>query len=145
MVQVASRIAVGIILLVSSIFKILKFSWFIKSVENYRILPRPMVRVVSLIIVITELSVGWCVSAGIFLPASIYVALCLLFGFSFIILITLARGLLDIDCGCMFKNTKVGWKLLLRNLGLIGLAWLSVGPNYPLLRTIVDPLFLLFI
>lgn len=125
-IQLISRYSVGIILLVGSISKLANMEWFIGVLRRYNLAPRDSDVVMALAIAIAELALGLFLIAGEWLPWSVYIALFLFLIFTVAITINLIRGRF-IECGCggFWKRGTIGWQLVLRNLGLSGLALLS--------------------
>lgn len=140
--QTFARWAIGAILLVGSITKLLDFEWFAGVLAKYRLAPRAANKLVAFLIVSVELVAGIALLPSRWLPWSAYSASATFFLFTLAISINLARGNFDIPCGCngFWKKTKVGWHLIFRNVGLTGLA-LFCGESASLAITRVSILF----
>lgn len=109
-------------------------------VANYRILPRWLVRPVARGLPIVEIAVA----AGLLLPPTrplaAIAAAALLAVFALAIAVNVLRGRLDIDCGCFRSETRqgIGWRYVLRNLVLIGVALAMTAPGSGRSLTLMD-------
>jgi len=123
-----ARIVTGAVLAAAAASKVADFTWFKQSLENFELTPKRLAGKVAAIIVIAELLIGGMLVVGIAVPWSVYSALALFVIFSVAITVNFVRGRLDVKCGCFgfWKKSKIGWQLLLRNLGFTGLACLSL-------------------
>ncbi len=122
-------LAVGCILLFSSVSKLIEFSWFVEVLAAYRLTPPKWARGVASLIVASEMAVGAGLVSRFFAPWPAYAATVLLAALSVAVLVNLVRGRLDLACGCsgLWKGTTIGWQILLRNSGFMALALLSIG------------------
>lgn len=129
-IQFYSRLLVAIILCTGAVAKWVNFRWFAGVLTKYRLVPARYTAAIAFTIVLIESLIGTTLLAGWWLPWSTYGALGLFALFTAAICINLAKGRFDIECGCsgLWKKKKIGWDLVLRNLGLAGLAGLASGP-----------------
>lgn len=129
----SSGVVVGFVLLLSSLGKMFSLRWFARTVNSYRLLPVELVPYVALSVVFAELFLGLSLSTGLWRPWPAYGAVVLLCIFSWAIIVNVLRGRRDTECGCsgFWSRAKFGWRLVARNLGLIGLAVISTGIGWP--------------
>jgi uncharacterized membrane protein YphA (DoxX/SURF4 family) len=131
-IALVSRLILGALLLLASVSKLLSFSWFVKSLADYDLIPRKLAAPVGLAVAAAELTAGVLLVSGALLRFAGYLALGLFCCFGAAVSVSIARGKFDIKCGCfsLRKRAKIGWHLLFRNLGLAGLALFSVQPEH---------------
>lgn len=144
----ASRVIVGVFLLLAAVSKFVLFRWFVKTITDFKVVPVRYAVPTALIVLLAELVTGVFVLGGIQPRLASYSAIALFTCFTFAILINLVRRRFDLECGCLslWKKNRVGWQLLFRNLGLLGLAVLSnlsVEVRIHLLPAILFLIFLL--
>jgi hypothetical protein len=99
-------------------------------VYNYRLLPEFAVWPASYLLPMTELAVGLGLAYFPTRPYAALGAVLLLTVFNIAIAVNLLRGRREIDCGCFSSVLKqrLSGGLIVRNLGLAGLAaWLAWG------------------
>ena len=95
---------------------------FAGVVEQYDLLPLPLVRPFAYALPVVELAAA----LGLLLPVTrapaAAVLVLLLLGFAAAMAINLARGRSDIDCGCFIgvQKQRISWTLVVRNLVLAG-------------------------
>lgn len=144
-VQTASRIIVGTILVLGALTKWLNLGWFVGVLKKYELTPRLALKPVAIFIPFLELTVGIMLLLGRWSPWAVYSALSLFLIFTGAVSVNLARGKFDIECGCngLWKKARIGWHLILRNLGLTGFALLSSGDAIRPWERIYPWLFLL--
>ena len=87
---------------------------FAVAVENYRLLPLPLVNWVAVVLPSTEVVAGLFLLTGVWLRAAAVLVTALMAMFAIAIVSALARGL-NIECGCF--GTVGG-----RHIGLVNLA-----------------------
>lgn len=127
-IEIISRLLIGTIFTVGSLTKLLKLPWFLAVVGKYAVIPRWAVGFVGVGIPFVELLVGFCLLVGRLRPWSAYAAVALILIFTLGVVINLARGKIDTECGCnSFYKKRIGWHLVFRNMGLAGIAVLSAG------------------
>ena len=87
-------------------------------VENYRLLPRGLVRPVALALPPVELAAALGLLVPATRPLAAAAAVLLLLVFAAAMAINLARGRRDIDCGCFvgLLRQRISWALVARNL-----------------------------
>jgi uncharacterized membrane protein YphA (DoxX/SURF4 family) len=105
-------------------------------VEQYRLLPRPLVAPFAYALPVVELlgALGLLLPAT--RPAAALLLILLLVAFAAAMAINLVRGRSDIDCGCFIavRRQRIGWALVARNLFLasFGLTLLVAATARPL-------------
>lgn len=126
-IQVASTVTLGLVLTAAALGKWLNFRWFVGVLAKYGLVPRGSLKPVAFAIASLETILGPTLLLRVGLPWSADCASGLFLVFGTVIALSLARGKIDIDCGCtgLWKKAKVRWPLVSRNLGLAGLAFLS--------------------
>jgi MFS superfamily sulfate permease-like transporter len=146
-VSFGSRLAVGVLLLLASVSKLLIFPEFVKTIGEFEIVPRRFATAGAWLIVFLELLTAIFFLGRIQLRFATYSAIALVSGFTAAIIINLVRGRFNLQCGCFtfWKKSKIGWHLLFRNLGLAGLAVLCNLPDHPVRGLLPAILFVLFL
>jgi uncharacterized membrane protein len=127
-IEVSSRLFVSAILLLGSFSKCLNFSWFINTLKHYQLIPSRAARFVAVAVVFAEVIVGVGLLVARLVPLAAYGALLLFLTFTITTVVSLLRGKSDVDCGCngFRKKAKIGWQLVVRNVGLVGFTLLSI-------------------
>ena len=131
LIYTGSRVLVGAVLAISGFSKLLEFNWFVQTLASYKLAPKVLTRFLGVVVVLAELCAGALLVAGRLMPWSAYGAVSLLVLFGASVLLSLLRGFVG-ECGCcgFWKSTRLGWRLLARNLGLALLAMLPAeGPS----------------
>lgn len=100
-----ARIIIGLVFIYASYDKILNPAAFAKIVYNYQILPDELVNFAAIFLPWLELTIGFLLIIGIWLPGSVFIGNLLLIIFFSAILYNKVRGL-DISCGCF--STSAG-------------------------------------
>jgi len=121
------RILLGSLFIYSAVTKIVDTSYFVKSIENYKLLPSESLNIIAMIIPALELIVGVFLLLGVFVKESALVGSILMIIFILAVATALVRGL-DIDCGCFGTagGSRVGLLKLFENfLILAGYLWLT--------------------
>ena len=128
-IQSISGVLTGLILLFAAFAKAWRFPWFIAVLNKYRLTPQVASGGIAAIVLALELVIGAALLFRWWLPWSGYSALGLFAVFTGAVAVNLLRGRFTLDCGCgsMWRKTKIGWHLVLRNLGLAGLTLLAIG------------------
>lgn len=131
--QVASRILVACVLLLSSTTKVFSFRWFVGALEKYRLVPSRLINTAASAVIIAEFILGAALIFAWWLPWTALATIILLLAFTTAVALSLARGNFDLPCGCngLQKKSKIGWRLIARNLALTGLSLLAVGSVLP--------------
>jgi len=120
-----ARIAVGVTLLVAGALKLHSGEGrFLQAVVGFQFLPSRIATIVARLIPPIELSCGVLLLLGIAVPVAAIVAFILLFAFTIAIAHSLLRGL-DNNCGCFAAMDPVRWRLVYRNVVLMGFALAS--------------------
>lgn len=127
--RAALSIAVGIVFLASSLPKLRHPKGFLFTVLQYDILPQGLARAYAHALPIVELFIATCLLLGLGIGPIALVATGLLLTFIVGVVTNLLRGR-DLDCGCFGKRQrKIGWPLVVQDLGLmaacIALAFLA--------------------
>ncbi len=122
-VQLAARIALGLVFLLYGIDKIGAPGDFARDIDNYRLLPENLVNLVAVTLPWVECILGLLLLAGQWVRSAALVSAFLLSVFLAAVSITLFRGL-DINCGCLNAEAgrKVGIRLLVEDTLLLGAA-----------------------
>jgi len=123
-----SRIAVGAILALTSLGKWLNLTWFARVVVEYHVVPTAAARAVAVLITSSETMLALLLLTGRGQPASEIAAAALIAVVTVAVVRNLLRGRTDLECGCTGRpGQKIGWNVVGRNLGLVGLALLSAN------------------
>ncbi|MEA3389972.1 MauE/DoxX family redox-associated membrane protein [Sphingobium sp. CCH11-B1] len=128
----AAAIGVGLILLQAGLSKLRHRHLLPGVVANYRLLPSALVAPAATILPLAEIAIGATLIAG-FTTVPVVLAMLLLALFAGAMAINIARGRDHIDCGCGRSDLRhpIGWPLVARNLLLIALVALRLGPALP--------------
>ena len=94
-----ARIILGMVFVYASYDKILHPAAFAKLINNYQILPDELVNLSAIFLPWLELTIGFLLIIGVWLPGSVFISNILLIFFIFALMYNKARGL-DISCGC---------------------------------------------
>ncbi len=123
------RLILAAVFIVAGIIKIADPQGFATNIDNYRILPYPLVTVTAIVLPWLEVVLGMALLSGIWIRgASLWVVI---LNAIFLVAISsaLIRGL-DIDCGCFStggEGTQIGIRKLLEDVVLLaGGLWLYV-------------------
>lgn len=146
-IGVTSRLIVGVLLLLASLSKLFRFSWFVRALVEFQIVPRRFSFFTALTVFLAESITGVLLTWGRHARLAAYSAVVLFGCFIAAIAINLARGRFDIECGCLtfWKKARLGWHLLFRNVGFAGLALLSTLPDDGGIATIPTGFFFFFL
>jgi len=139
-----SRLLVGGVFLIAGFAKLkAPASRFIRAVLGYELLPKPLAVVWARILPWVEVVAGSLLIVGLWSRFAVVLSTALLLMFSFAMAISLFQGK-DQECGCFKTLTPVQWRLVYRNLALMGLllpvyavsggtwavdVWLTPQPN----------------
>ena len=124
----AVRLLLGFLFIYSGVIKIDDSGYFVKSLDNYKLLPPEFVNFSALLIPAIELIIGAFLLLGIFVKETALVADIMMIVFIAAIITAIARGL-DIECGCFGTSdgTRVGLIKIIENIFILtGCALLSV-------------------
>ncbi|MDQ1329857.1 MAG: hypothetical protein QG578_119 [Thermodesulfobacteriota bacterium] len=94
-----ARIILGMVFVYASYDKILHPAAFAKLIYNYQILPDELVNLSAIFLPWLELTIGFLLITGVWLPGSVFTGNILLIIFFCALMYNKARGL-DISCGC---------------------------------------------
>ena len=110
---------------------------FAGVVENYALLPAPLLQPVVRLLPLVELAAAMGLLVSATRPYAALVLLALLLVFAAAMAINLRRGRFDIDCGCHLGVLKqrISWALVARNLLLAVLA-AALLPAEPVWRSL---------
>jgi uncharacterized membrane protein YphA (DoxX/SURF4 family) len=127
-VAATARLVLGTVYLLSAVPKLRDRSAFVQAVAGYRILPSNWTIPFAYGLLWSELLVGTLLVAGWQTRLAAAASGLLLATFIAAIAINLARGRQDLDCGCQgSKHTqKIGWRLIGRDLTLLGLSLMGI-------------------
>lgn len=126
--SVIFRILLAILFISSGVSSLRHWQVHLGIIKDYRILPEPLVQWFAIL----EHAVKWLV--GIFLLLGMHSSLAALTGsglllmYSIAVTINLLRGRKELSCGCggLAGNHLLSWKLIVRNLFLIGMClWVN--------------------
>ena len=117
-VSLAAKIA-GLIFAAASLHKIAQPLQFAHIIENYRILPALLVNPAAIVLPWVELTCGLLLIGGILREASASVLFVLAGIFILAVGFNLIRGV-QFDCGCFGSGHVPPWRVLLRDVGLLG-------------------------
>lgn len=115
------RLVVGTIFLIAGVVKLKGgSSQFLSAIMGYEFVPKYMATLLASFLPWLEVVVGGLLLIGLWSQFSAIVGAMLLLIFSSGVAISLLRGK-DNDCGCFRSVMPVQWRLIYRNLILIGL------------------------
>lgn len=119
-VYLFGRIAIGLILVVAALSKLLDQPRTAVIVRRYQLLPDPLADAVAHVLGWLELALGACLVLGVLTGWAILAASLLFVAFFAAIATNLARGRRDIGCGCFggAEEQHLSWLLALRTLSL---------------------------
>jgi uncharacterized membrane protein YphA (DoxX/SURF4 family) len=134
------RVLLGLVFIYASYDKLLHPAQFAEAVANYRLLPPAAVGIAAHTLPMLELACGLLLVLGVATAGASLVTSLLLLAFSAAVALAMWQGL-DIACGCFSAAAeRVGWPVLLRDLGLLAasLAVLVGSLRQPQRRIIID-------
>lgn len=112
------RLFIGFIFIYAGTEKILNPADFAQTVDNYKIVPFPLVNFFAILLPWVEVLAGIFLILGLFIRGSSLIFLVLLFIFSLAISVNIIRGV-DISCGCHTPwdaTDKIGIKKLIEEV-----------------------------
>lgn len=116
------RLILGAIFIYASHDKLTGSQHFADAVDNYHLLPRPILNAFAILLPWVELVTGMCLITGVLAPAGSLLSALLYAMFIAAMVSAISRGL-NIDCGCFnlgAASEKVSWAhAALRVVGLI--------------------------
>lgn len=126
LIVVSFRVGLGILLLAAGVGKLLNVADFQKAIRAYRLLPPAIAPSVSVVLPVVEIAAGLALVCGVFRPLPQYAASGLFVVFAIGVAVNLLRGNDRLACGCFGSSGKaVSWQIVMRNVGLIGIALAS--------------------
>ncbi len=127
---VSCRLVIGILLLVSSVAKLLEVRNFQASLAAHRILPVRTLPAFAFSIPVVEFITGWLLLFNIASPVPELAAASLFVCFGLFIASSLLKGTRDVPCGCFGKRSRlISWKSVLQNLAFAGVAIVGLAHN----------------
>jgi putative oxidoreductase len=135
------RLILGMVFIVASIDKIANTAAFASSIGNYKLLFPDIAMIIATVLPWVELLCGMGLLFGINWRGSALLSFLMLFIFTVMVGIAMARGL-DISCGCFTQDPtvgKIGWKKVGENLLLLlssAFIYYSTGTRFTLERII---------
>ena len=126
------RTIVGLILLISGGRKLTTLSDFVEIVRGFALIPAMLTRAFAIILPFFECGTGICLISSVIVGEDVArwggaIAMFLFAIFTVAVAINLARGRRHISCGCVGgRGTNIGLPLVLRNCGLILLAYVGL-------------------
>jgi len=126
--QRISELLAGSLFLLAAVSKVLNFRWFNQTWAKYGLSLGGANWRLGLGLICTESVIGAALLLGKLRPLSSYFAFGLLVIFTAAITRSLVQGHYKVDCGCIgfWRKTESVWKLILRNVGLLGIVGLSL-------------------
>ncbi|MCC7361638.1 MAG: hypothetical protein IT317_19295 [Anaerolineales bacterium] len=114
------RFIIGFVLLVSGLLKLRDKNQFLFAVLGYAFLPRKLGGVIAMCLPFVELGEGVLLLSGWQIQVSTTCAFVLLLLFSWAMSISLVQGR-NHSCGCFHALTPIRWRLVYRNIAIMGL------------------------
>ena len=118
MLVLICRIFLGFLFIYASLEKILQPEEFAKQVGYYKALPIGLENLLAIVLPWTELIVGICLLAGLFVDGAALLSIIMMLVFILAISHAMLRGI-DISCGC-FKisadSEKLGLHTIIRDI-----------------------------
>jgi len=124
-----ARVFLAGLLLITGVGKLSNHRTFVRIVRDYKLVPDASVGALSWLLPVSELVVSALLFSGRLIRWAALSAALLFVVFGLAALANIVRGRRDVPCGCCGKATgaTIGWHVVLRDLGLIGLAAISGG------------------
>jgi hypothetical protein len=122
------RIVLAAVLAMAAFAKLRSLDEFVGVVHNYRVLPEFLVRPVAYVLPPLEAAIALALLLEPTRRGAAIAAAALLAVFAVAMAVNLARGRVEIDCGCFAAalRQRISWALVGRNLALIALAALAM-------------------
>jgi uncharacterized membrane protein YphA (DoxX/SURF4 family) len=123
-----ARIVLAAVLAMAAFAKLRSLDEFVGVVHNYRVLPEFLVRPVAYALPPLEAAIALALLLEPTRRGAAIAAAALLAVFAVVMAVNLARGRVEIDCGCFAAalRQRISWALVGRNLALIALAALAM-------------------
>jgi hypothetical protein len=123
-----ARLVLAAVFAMAAFAKLRSLDEFVGVVHNYRILPEFLVRPVAYALPPLEAAIALALLLEPTRSAGAVAAAALLVVFALAMAVNLARGRVEIDCGCFAATLRqrISWALVGRNVALIALAGLAM-------------------
>jgi hypothetical protein len=123
-----ARIVLAAVLAMAAFAKLRSLDEFVGVVHNYRVLPEFLVRPVAYALPPLEAAIALALLLEPTRRGAAIAAAALLAVFAVAMAVNLARGRVEIDCGCFAAalRQRISWALVGRNVALIALAALAM-------------------
>jgi uncharacterized membrane protein YphA (DoxX/SURF4 family) len=108
---------VGFVFIYASIEKIADPAYFAGTLQNYQIIPDPLINIVAITLPWLELVCGLLLLTGFWHRPSAFIIALLMIVFIIAIVSVILRGL-DIECGCFGTGTSADWTRIIEDLFL---------------------------
>lgn len=127
----ALQLVIGIIFISSGVHKISNFSNYISDIKSYKLLPNYMVVPFGYFDIGLNVLIFSSHVTGKYIELTSLLGIGLLIIYTAALSISLIRGYKNLNCGCggVVGSHKVSWKLVLRNLLIIGVLILIAIKN----------------
>ncbi len=138
------RVFLGGFYLVAGALKVSDPGKFAEAIENFRILPHPLINLVAIVLPWVEIAAGLFLVLGIWLRASAWLINLMTLVFIAGISSAVARGL-NIECGCFgtVGGRRVGLRAIVEDLLLLGcgiwlVCWNARRPRPNPIQSVAD-------
>jgi hypothetical protein len=123
-----ARLVLAAVLALAAFAKLRALEEFVGVVHNYRVVPEFLVRPVAYALPALEAAIAIALMVEPTRRAGAIAAAALLAVFAVAMALNLARGRVEIDCGCFAATLRqrISWALVGRNVALMGLAALAM-------------------
>ncbi len=116
------RLLLGIIFVAASVDKIIHPGAFAQIIYNYQVLPDKLINLAAILLPWIEVSIGFLLIFGVWLPGATMLINLLLLTFFGTLMFNLARGI-NVHCGCFSTsasgNPQTVWYVIRDSLFLI--------------------------
>jgi uncharacterized membrane protein YphA (DoxX/SURF4 family) len=115
------RLLIGTVLISYGISKVKHFEESIVTIEEYKIIPKFLIKPFAFINITLEILLGLHLYMGLFQEVASFLAILLLTVYITAIMINLIKGRVNISCGCggILGSKGISWWLVLRNVSFI--------------------------
>jgi uncharacterized membrane protein YphA (DoxX/SURF4 family) len=121
--QLYFRTALGLLFLVTGIFKFKDRRVFERAVAAFDVVPARLAPLVAAIVVGVEIGAGVFLAAGELVRLAAIALMVLLMAFNTALTINLLRGRRRLACQCYGQSAvRIGWRHVLENTGLLAVA-----------------------
>jgi hypothetical protein len=124
-----ARLVLAAVFATAAASKLAEAGPFEGIVRNYRILPEPLVAPFARALPFVEAAAAVALLFEPARSAAAVVCAALLGAFALAMAINILRGRTEIDCGCFVGHSRqrIGWRLVLRNIVLLGVSALALA------------------